>query len=77
MESEIAADVRQFVLTHSDHKWTGRAVARIFQGIGSPNFPAQQWGKVGRYWRSYLKVDFHALCRIAKNAIISMRGISI
>ena len=28
--------------------WTGRAVARVLHGIQSPNYPAQQWGKVFR-----------------------------
>ena len=32
-ESQLRAEVRQFVFTHSDHIWTGRAVARIFHGI--------------------------------------------
>ena len=33
IESQLRAEVRQFVVTHSDHSWTGRAVARIFHGI--------------------------------------------
>ena len=32
-ESQLRAEVRQFVFTHSDHIWTGRAVAKIFHGI--------------------------------------------
>ncbi len=31
-----------------------RALARIFQGIPSPNFPSIVWG----FWRKYLYVDF-------------------
>ena len=34
--------------TVGEHVWTGRAVARVLHGIQSPNYPAQQWGKVFR-----------------------------
>jgi hypothetical protein len=27
-ENAVRADVRQFVMTHTDHVWSGRAVAR-------------------------------------------------
>ena len=73
-EMRIKAEVKTFVLTHTDHKWNGRAVARIFHGISSPNFPAQVWGRVRRYWRSHMDVDFYALCQAAKEAIVSIRG---
>ena len=48
-ESYLRSEVRSFVSTHSEHVWTGRAVARVFHGIQSPNFPAKQWGRVRRY----------------------------
>ena len=32
--SRVRADVRSFVMTHADHAWSGRAVARVFHGIG-------------------------------------------
>ena len=32
--SRVRADVRAFVMTHADHAWSGRAVARVFHGIG-------------------------------------------
>ncbi len=72
-ESRVRADVRQFVMTHSDHVWSGRAVARVFHGIGSPNFPAKQWGRVHRYWRSHIDVDFKALCRLANREVVTIR----
>jgi DNA-binding protein H-NS len=28
VENAVRSDVRQFVMTHTDHTWTGRAVAR-------------------------------------------------
>ena len=75
-EARVKAEVMQFVGTHSDHRWHGRAVARVFHGIGSPCFPATQWGRVHRYWRSHLQIDFNVLCRLAREAILSSRGAS-
>jgi ATP-dependent DNA helicase Q4 len=72
-ESRVRSEVRQFVMTHSDHTWSGRAVARVFHGIASPNFPAQQWGRVFRYWRSHIDVDFNALCKLANREVVGIR----
>ena len=72
-EESVRADIRSFVCQHTDHVWTGRAVARILHGIASPNFPAPQWGKVYRYWRKHLDVDFHFLVKIATEEILSLR----
>ena len=72
-EDAVRSEIRSFVCTHNDHTWTGRAVARVFHGIQSPNFPAQQWRKVFRYWRKHLDVDFNFLVKIATEEIISIR----
>ena len=48
-------------------------MARIFHGIQSPNFPAKQWGRVFRFWRKHLDVDFNFLVKIATEEIVSMR----
>lgn len=38
-EDQIRADVRAFLASRSDEKFSGRAVARIFHGIGAfPHF---------------------------------------
>ena len=50
-------------MQHQEHTWSGRAVARIFHGIQSPNFPAKQWGRVRGSWRRHLDVDFNLLVR--------------
>uniref|UniRef100_A0A4W6C9A0 DNA 3'-5' helicase n=1 Tax=Lates calcarifer TaxID=8187 RepID=A0A4W6C9A0_LATCA len=47
----IRADIRSFLANRSDEKFSGRAVARIFHGIGSPCYPAQTYGRDRRYWR--------------------------
>jgi len=72
-ESQVRADIRNFVYQHSDQPWTGRAVARVFHGIASPNFPAKVWGRVFRFWRSHLDVDFNFLVKIATQEVLKIR----
>uniref|UniRef100_A0A8B9FRU9 DNA 3'-5' helicase n=1 Tax=Amazona collaria TaxID=241587 RepID=A0A8B9FRU9_9PSIT len=72
-ESQIRADIRHFLDIRRDEKFTGRAVARIFHGIGSPCFPAQVYGRDRRFWRRYLCVDFHYLARMATEEILATR----
>ena len=72
-EESVRGDIRSFVCTHSDHTWNGRAVARILHGIQSPNFPAVQWGKVYRFWRKHLDVDFNFLVKIATQEILNLK----
>ncbi|XP_032665007.1 ATP-dependent DNA helicase Q4 [Odontomachus brunneus] len=71
-EHQIAADVRSLVLCYRDTKFTGRAVARIFHGIQSPNYPAVIWGRC-RFWRAYLAANFNGICRIATKEILALR----
>lgn len=68
----VTQDVRGLLVTYRDCTFTGRAVARILQGISSPNFPAIVWGRC-RYWRSHISADFYELVNIGKQQIISMR----
>ncbi|KAM4686328.1 ATP-dependent DNA helicase Q4 [Amazona ochrocephala] len=72
-ESQIRADIRHFLDIRRDERFTGRAVARIFHGIGSPCFPAQVYGRDRRFWRRYLCVDFHQLARMATEEILATR----
>uniref|UniRef100_A0A8C3J9C8 DNA 3'-5' helicase n=1 Tax=Calidris pygmaea TaxID=425635 RepID=A0A8C3J9C8_9CHAR len=72
-ESQIRADVRHFLAIRQDEKFSGRAVARIFHGIGSPCFPAQVYGRDRRFWRKYLHFDFHRLARLATQEILASR----
>eukprot|EP00058_Branchiostoma_floridae_P014375 XP_002599863.1 hypothetical protein BRAFLDRAFT_127645 [Branchiostoma floridae] len=41
-EGQVRADIRSFVCLHHDRNFTGRAIARIFHGITSPCYPAQE-----------------------------------
>ncbi|XP_074753644.1 ATP-dependent DNA helicase Q4 [Athene noctua] len=72
-ESRIRADIRHFLAIRQDEKFSGRAVARIFHGIGSPCFPAQVYGRDRRFWRKYLPFDFHRLARLATEEILAAR----
>ncbi|XP_074434136.1 ATP-dependent DNA helicase Q4 [Larus michahellis] len=72
-ESQIRADIRHFLAIRQDEKFSGRAVARIFHGIGSPCFPAQVYGSDRRFWRKYLHLDFHRLTRLATEEILAGR----
>nr|XP_015212812.1 PREDICTED: ATP-dependent DNA helicase Q4 [Lepisosteus oculatus] len=69
-EDQIRADIRSFLSCHSDEKFSGRAVARVFHGIGSPCYPAQTFGKDRRFWRKYLHFDFNEIIRMATQEII-------
>ncbi|XP_063155824.1 ATP-dependent DNA helicase Q4 isoform X2 [Candoia aspera] len=69
-EQQIRADVRHFLSIRQDETFSGRAVARIFHGIGSPCYPAQIYGRDRRFWRKYLHFDFHKMMRLATEEII-------
>lgn len=71
-EERISSDTRTLLLMYRDNVFTGKAVARIFFGIQSPNYPALIWGRC-KYWRTHLGEDFHAICKIATREILQMR----
>ncbi|XP_077297711.1 recQ4 helicase [Arctopsyche grandis] len=70
--TQIMVDVRGLISTYRDCSFTGRAIARILQGISSPNYPAIVWGRC-RYWRSHIGEDFYTICNIAKQQIMLMK----
>ncbi|XP_023597407.1 ATP-dependent DNA helicase Q4 [Trichechus manatus latirostris] len=72
-EDQIRRDIRQLLALRPEEKFSGRAVARIFHGIGSPCYPAQVYGRDRRFWRRYLHVSFHALMRLATEELL-LRG---
>jgi len=71
--NNIAGDVRGLVLSYPDSDFTGRAIARIFQGIESPRFPAIVYGRDRRFWRQYIDVDFNELKRFAVRELARFR----
>nr|KAF6276944.1 RecQ like helicase 4 [Pipistrellus kuhlii] len=69
-EDQVRRDVRHFLSSWPEQQFSGRAVARIFHGIGSPCFPAQVYGRDRRFWRKYLHLSFHALIKLATEEIL-------
>ncbi|XP_041739473.2 ATP-dependent DNA helicase Q4 [Coregonus clupeaformis] len=72
-EGQIRTDIQSFLGNHSDEKFSGRAVARIFHGIGSPCYPAQTFGRDRRYWRKYIQFDFNEIIRFAIQEIVRFK----
>ncbi|XP_037549118.1 ATP-dependent DNA helicase Q4 [Nematolebias whitei] len=72
-EDQIRADIRSFLSCRSDERFSGRAVARVFHGIGSPCYPAQIYGKDRRFWRKYIQFDFNQLIRLATQEILGFK----
>ncbi|KAK0048213.1 ATP-dependent DNA helicase Q4, partial [Biomphalaria pfeifferi] len=71
---QLSSDIRVFINTYgSEHTLTGRTIARIFHGITSPNFPAETWGRVRKFWRAHLNVDFNLVCQEATRALVSRK----
>ncbi|XP_071503114.1 LOW QUALITY PROTEIN: ATP-dependent DNA helicase Q4-like [Diadema antillarum] len=71
-ESRVRMTIRQFISLNHDRTFSGRAVARILQGIPSPCYPAQVWDGI-RFWRSHIEIDFRTLVKIANEEVLRMR----
>ncbi|KAG8038272.1 hypothetical protein G9C98_006599 [Cotesia typhae] len=71
-EAQLVNDIRSLIVSYRDNNFTGRAVARIFHGIQSPNYSALTWCRC-RFWRAYLAVDFNYIAQIATREILAMR----
>ncbi|KAL5962399.1 ATP-dependent DNA helicase Q4, partial [Taenia solium] len=74
-EQSVRVTVREFMQLHgqslSPGQVTGRVIANIFHGIGSPNFPITAWSRVHRFWRAHLDVDWPSLRRIATEELVA------
>lgn len=68
----VASDVRALVSSYRDCTFTGRSIARIFQGISSPNYPAIVWGRC-KFWRSHIHEDFYGIMKVATQQIIQLK----
>lgn len=71
-EERVIGDVRALITSYKDCNFTGRSIAKILQGISSPNYPAIVWGRC-KFWRSHMGEDFNGLVRIATQQIIAMK----
>ncbi|CAB1320464.1 unnamed protein product [Coregonus sp. 'balchen'] len=72
-DEEVLMKCKSFLGNRSDEKFSGRAIARIFYGIGSPCYPAQTFGRDQRYWRKYIQFDFNEIIRFAIQEIIRFK----
>ncbi|XP_050540615.1 ATP-dependent DNA helicase Q4 isoform X2 [Daktulosphaira vitifoliae] len=68
-EARVVSDINRLINSYADCKFTARAIARIFHGVESPNFPAYVWGR-SPFWRGHIKIDFNSICKIAQKQII-------
>ncbi|KAB1258182.1 ATP-dependent DNA helicase Q4 [Camelus dromedarius] len=69
-EEQIRRDIRHLLSSWPEQQFSGRAVARVFHGIGSPRYPAQVYGRDRRFWRKYLHLSFHALMHLATEEVL-------
>nr|XP_005908196.1 PREDICTED: ATP-dependent DNA helicase Q4 [Bos mutus] len=69
-EDQIRRDIRQLLSSWPEQRFSGRAVARVFHGIGSPCYPAQVFGRDRRFWRKYLHLSFPALMHLATQELL-------
>lgn len=68
----VSSDIYTLISRYPENNFTGRAIARIFHGIGSPNYPPVIWGRC-KFWRVHLATDFNAIIQCANAIIIRLR----
>lgn len=63
---------RAFISAHGKD-FTARAIARIFQGISTPAYKAEDWGRNRNWWRKLMDVDFRLLTTVIKDELHKRR----
>uniref|UniRef100_A0A182P6D3 ATP-dependent DNA helicase Q4 n=1 Tax=Anopheles epiroticus TaxID=199890 RepID=A0A182P6D3_9DIPT len=71
-DEQLIADIRTAIFRYPENNFTGRAIARMFHGVQSPNYPALVWSR-SNFWRAYTKTDFNRIVRLANAEIVRMR----
>lgn len=69
----LRADIKVFLQSNSQAKFTPRAVARILHGISSPAYLAMSWGRT-HFWGRYMKMDFQVVMEAAKAELMNFVG---
>ncbi|KAL3649864.1 hypothetical protein CASFOL_006267 [Castilleja foliolosa] len=69
----LQADVKVFLQSNAQMKFTPRAVARILHGLSSPAFPSATWSRT-HFWGRYVHIDFKAIMEAAKQELINFVG---
>ncbi|CAN6996630.1 unnamed protein product [Brassica rapa subsp. trilocularis] len=68
--SFLRADIKVFLQSNRQAKFTPRAIARIMNGVGSPAFPNSIWSKT-HFWGRYMSVDFRAIMEAAQTELMN------
>ncbi|KAJ7562725.1 hypothetical protein O6H91_03G081900 [Diphasiastrum complanatum] len=68
----LRADIKVFLRSHPDENFSGRAIARIFHGLGSPAYPSANWSR-NHFWGRYVDTDFHAIMEAATSELLGVR----
>ncbi|KAL3501051.1 hypothetical protein ACH5RR_035500 [Cinchona calisaya] len=66
----LRADIKVFLQSCSQAKFTPRAVARIMHGLASPAFPSATWSKT-HFWGRYMQIDFKVVMEAAKEELMN------
>ncbi|KAK9276614.1 hypothetical protein L1049_006149 [Liquidambar formosana] len=69
----LRADIKVFLQSNSQAKFTPRAIARIMHGIASPAYPSATWSKT-HFWGRYTQIDFQVVMEAAKAELINFVG---
>lgn len=64
-EAAARKTARAFLSAHG-RNYSPRTIARIFQGISTPCYPAEHWGVNKKWWRTHLDLDFIRLTEIIR-----------
>ncbi|KAG9139556.1 hypothetical protein Leryth_016329 [Lithospermum erythrorhizon] len=66
----LRADIKVFLQSNAQAKFSPRAIARIMHGLASPAFPSATWSKT-HFWGRYMQTDFKLVMEAAKAELIS------
>ncbi|XP_038702862.1 ATP-dependent DNA helicase Q-like 5 isoform X2 [Tripterygium wilfordii] len=69
----LRADIKVFLQSNSQAKFTPRAIARILHGIASPAYPSTTWSKT-HFWGRYTEIDFQVVMEAAKAELMNFVG---
>ncbi|KAL8520123.1 hypothetical protein ACS0TY_010883 [Phlomoides rotata] len=69
----LRSDIKVFLQSNAQAKFTPRAVARILHGLSSPAFPSAVWSRT-HFWGRYVHVDFRAIMEAAKHELVNFVG---
>ncbi|KAK2966577.1 hypothetical protein RJ640_030786 [Escallonia rubra] len=69
----LRADIKVFLQSNSQAKFTPRAIARIMHGIASPAYPSATWSKT-HFWGRYMQTDFKVIMEAAKAELLNFVG---